>query len=47
MLLQNTQQSDLGLGRKLSDLIQENRASSSQFKAAQSLLSCPVKAPFS
>jgi len=34
MFLQNTQQSDLGLGRKLSDFIEEDRASFSQLKAS-------------
>src|SRR5258706_332538 len=33
MFLQNTQKSDLGLGRKLSDFIEEDRASFSQLKA--------------
>ena len=43
VFLQNTQESDLGLGRKLSDLIEEDRASFGQFKAAQTLLSCPCE----
>jgi hypothetical protein len=33
VLLQNTQEGDLGLGRKLSDLIEEDRASFGQLKA--------------
>src|SRR6266478_10069877 len=33
MFLQNTQQSNLSLGRKLSDFIQEDRASFGQLKA--------------
>jgi len=33
-VLQNTQQGDLGLGRKLSDFIQEDRASFGQLKAS-------------
>jgi hypothetical protein len=43
VFLQNTQESDLSLGRKLADLIEEDRASFSQFRAAQTLLSCARK----
>src|SRR5260370_22149947 len=46
MFLQNTQESDLGLGRKLSDFIKEDRASFSQLKAPQTPLSCPRKGAF-
>src|SRR6202041_1549176 len=41
MFLQNPQQSDLGLGRKLSDFIEEDRASFGQLKAPQAPLSSP------
>ena len=42
VLLQNTQQSNLGFGRKLSDFVQEDRASFCQLKAAQApLQGCP------
>src|SRR5260370_623868 len=41
MFLQNTQESDLCLGRKLSDFVEEDRASFSQLKAPQAPLSCP------
>src|SRR5229473_4985831 len=41
MFLQNMQERDLGLGRKLSDFIQEDRASFSQLKAPQSSLGRP------
>ena len=43
VFLQNTQKSDLGLGRKLSDLVEEDRASFGQLKAAYTPLSCPCK----
>jgi hypothetical protein len=45
MFLQNTQESDLGLGSQLSDLIEEERSPSGQFKAAQTLLGGPCKGP--
>src|SRR5258707_6520606 len=41
VFLQNAQQSDLGLGRKLSDFIEEDSASFSQLKPPQASLSCP------
>src|SRR6266481_2602685 len=41
MFLQNTQESDLCLGRKLSDFIEEDRASFGQLKAPQTPLSRP------
>jgi len=41
--LQNTQQRDLGLGRKLPNFIKEDRAAFGQFKSAQSSLSCSRK----
>ena len=34
VFLQNTQESDLGFGRKFSDFIKEDRASFGQFKAS-------------
>src|SRR6266478_9291580 len=40
MFLQNTQESDLCLGRKLSDFIEEDRASFGQLKAPYTALSC-------
>jgi hypothetical protein len=43
VFLQNTQQSNLCLGRKLSDFVEEDRASFSQFKAAQTPLTGPRK----
>src|SRR5580698_10769488 len=39
MLLQNTQQGDLGLGWKLSDFVQEERTAVCKFKPTQALLS--------
>src|SRR5229473_1350709 len=41
MFLQNMQERDLGLGRQLSDFIEEDRASFGQLKAPQAPLSCP------
>src|SRR5260370_37218938 len=41
MFLQDTQESDLGLGGKLSDFIQEDRASFGQLEASQTPLSRP------
>src|SRR6202035_819558 len=43
VFLKNTQESDLGLGWKLSDFIQENRASFGQLKAPYATLNCPGK----
>src|ERR1700733_4463711 len=43
VFLQNTQESDLRHGRELPNLIEEDRASFGQFKAAQTLLSCTRK----
>src|SRR5260370_36783400 len=45
MFLQNTQESDLRLGRKLSDFIEEDGASFGQLKAPQAPLSCPGEGP--
>ena len=46
VLLQNTKQRDLCLGRKLTDFIEEDRASVRQFESTQPLLSrareCPL-----
>ena len=39
VLLQNTQEGNLGLGWKFSDFVQEDRASICQFKPTQALLS--------
>ena len=47
MFLQNTQERDLSFGRKLSDFIEEDRASFGQLKAPYASLSAPVNAPFS
>src|SRR4029077_2763149 len=38
VLLQDTQEGNLGLGRKLSDFIEEDRASTGQFKTTQTPL---------
>jgi hypothetical protein len=43
VFLQNTQVSDLSLGRKASDFIEEDRASLGQLKAAQTLLGYACK----
>ncbi len=40
VLLQNTQQSNLSLGWKFSDFVEENRASICYLKPTQALLSC-------
>src|SRR5260370_14099926 len=45
MFLQDTQESDLGLGGKLSDFIQEDRASFGQLEASQAPLSLPPESP--
>src|SRR5260370_34021506 len=41
VFLQNTQERDLGLGRKLSDLVEEDGASFSQLNAPKASLGCP------
>src|SRR6266478_9954158 len=46
MFLQNTQESDLGLGWELADFVEEDRAAFSQFKAPYASLSCPREGAF-
>src|SRR5229473_6381650 len=43
VFLQNTQERNLGLGWKLSDFVEEDRASFGQLKAPQAPLSCPCE----
>jgi hypothetical protein len=45
--LQNAQESDLALGRKLSDFIDEDRAPFGNSKRPKRRWVAPVKAPFS
>src|SRR5689334_18869437 len=44
--LENTQESDLGLGRKFADFIEENGASLGEFEAADAALHCACKCSF-
>jgi len=46
-LLQDPQQCDLRVGRKVTDFIQEDGAAIRQFKAPERRCIAPVKAPFS
>ena len=46
VFLQNPQESDLGLGRKLSHLIEEDRAPFGQLKAPNTPLSCSREGAF-
>jgi hypothetical protein len=45
-LLQDSQESDLGVGRKFSNFIKKDRASFGQLKTPQTPLSCPRKSAF-
>jgi hypothetical protein len=45
VFLQNAQQSDLGLGRRLSDFVKQDCVTFGQLKAPQTPLSCPGASP--
>jgi len=45
VFLEHTQESDLGLDRKLSDLVQKDRAAFGQLEASETSLSCAGERP--